>query len=131
MKYYRCLYIFIFALSVKAYAYAYQPKIEIVEQFDNLKMIAFINKEDVDNNPSWIPGSNKLPLTVADAVHAVNVLSKKLNTIVEIEIRLMPKYKNKWHYLIKTANSAMRFKYNIYVVLMNGKVVPAIIEPAI
>jgi hypothetical protein len=41
------------------------------------------------------------------------------------------KYKNKWHYLIKTANSAMRFKYNIYVVLMNGKVVPAIIEPAI
>jgi hypothetical protein len=37
----------------------------------------------------------------------------------------------KWHYLIKTANSAMRFKYNIYVVLMNGKVVPAIIEPAI
>jgi hypothetical protein len=64
-------------------------------------MIAFINKEDVDNNPSWIPGSNKLPLTVADAVHAVNVLSKKLNTIVEIEIRLMPKYKNKWHYLIK------------------------------
>jgi hypothetical protein len=40
-------------------------------------------------------------------------------------------YKNKWHYLIKTANSAMRFKYNIYVVLMNGKVVPAIIEPAI
>jgi hypothetical protein len=87
MKYYRCLYIFIFALSVKAYAYAYQPKIEIVEQFDNLKMIAFINKEDVDNNPSWIPGSNKLPLTVAEAVHAVNVLSKKLNTIVEIEIR--------------------------------------------
>jgi hypothetical protein len=47
----------------------------------------------------------ELPLTVADAVHAVNVLSKKLNTIVEIEIRLMPKYKNKWHYLIKTANS--------------------------
>jgi hypothetical protein len=115
MKYYRCLYFFIFALSVKAYAY--QPKIEIVEQFDNLRMVAFINKEDADSNPSWIPGSNKLPLTVVEAIRAVNVLSKKLNTIVEIEIRLMPKYKNRWHYLIKTAktaNSAMRFKYNIY-----------------
>ncbi|VAW56988.1 hypothetical protein MNBD_GAMMA07-2027, partial [hydrothermal vent metagenome] len=34
-----------------------------------------------------------------------------------------------WHYLVKTEDNTAKTKYNIYVVLMNGKVIPAIIEP--
>jgi len=49
--------------------------------------------------------------------------------IKEIEIRPIPKYEKHWHYLVKVTDDAMKFKFSIYVVLMNGQVVPAIIEP--
>lgn len=130
MKNYHWLFIFIFAFS--ANAHSYQPKVEIIEQFDNLKMVAFINMEDVNDNPKWMPGNNAPPLTVAEAIEVVNSFNNKLKTtkpIVEIEIRQMSKHKGNWHYLIKVTNNAMKSKYDIYVVLMSGKVIPAIIEP--
>ena len=130
MNNYHWLTVLIFVFS--ANAYSYQPKVEIIEKFDDIRMVAFIDMEDVNNNPEWMPGNNAPPLTVAEAIEAVNSFNNKTKTtkpVVEIEIRQMPKQKNNWHYLIKAANSAMKSKYDIYVVLMNGKVIPAIIEP--
>jgi len=130
MKNYYWLSIFIFAFS--ANAHSYQPKVEIIEQFDNLKMVAFINMEDVNNIPKWMPGNNAPPLTVAEAIEAVNSfnnMQKTTKPIAEIEIRQIPKHKGNWHYLIKVTNNTMKSKYDIYVVLMSGKVIPAIIEP--
>ncbi|NOX08706.1 MAG: hypothetical protein GXP22_04320 [Gammaproteobacteria bacterium] len=130
MNQYRWVSIFILILSTNVYSY--QSKVEIVEQFDDLKMVAFISKEYINNSPEWIPGKTALPLTVADAIKAVNDFNKdenKVDVISEIEIRKIPKHKKHWHYLIKVANKAMKLKYNIYVVLMSGKVVPAMIQP--
>lgn len=128
MKYYRLLLIAILVLS--ANAYAYQPKIEIIEHFDNLRIVAFINAEDVNNSPQWNPDLGTPSLTVGKAVQAVKNFTKSSNIIVkEIEIRPLPKNNTHWHYLIKVANDEMKTKYNIYVVLMSGKVIPGIIEP--
>ncbi len=127
MKHYRYLLIFIFALSFNAYAF--KTKVEIIEQFDNLKMVAFISQEDIKSNPEWNPDLDVPPLTVSAAIKAVKKYTKSLKPIKEIEIRKVPDYKNQWHYLVKSADDSMQSKYDIYVVLMNGKVIPAIIEP--
>jgi len=130
MKYYRWLSIFI--LLMTANVHAFQSKIEIQEQFDNLKMVAFVDEKDIVKSPEWNPNNDTLPLTVTEAIQAVkdfNKASKNLGAIKEIEIRPVPKHENHWHYLIKIVNDSMKAKYDIYVVLMNGKVVPGIIEP--
>ncbi len=130
MKYYHYLFLAILAFSTKANAI--QPKIGIYEQFDNLRMVAFIDEKDIDNSPEWNPNSSPLPLTVDKAIQSVidfTKTSQTPSTIREIEIRTVPKHETHWHYLIKIANDAMKTKYNIYVVLMDGKVIPAIIEP--
>ena len=127
MKYYYCLLIAIIGLSTNAYAF--QPKIEIIEQFDELSMIAFITKEDINANPEWSPELGAPPLTVVEAIQAVKKIDKTSNAIKEIEIRTVPNHEKHWHYLIKISNDEMKTKYNVYIVLMSGKVIPAIIEP--
>lgn len=126
MKYYS--YLFFTILFMSTNSHAIQPKIEIFEQFDNLRMVAFISVKDIDSSPEWNPELTLPPLTVGEAIQAVKN-SFKIGAIKEIEIRPIPKHKKKWHYLIKVANDEMKSKLSTYVVLMNGIVVPAIIEP--
>jgi len=127
MKYFRYLSItFLFLLSN---AYAYQPKVEIIEQFDNLKMIAFISQEDINSTPEWNPNLETPPMTTVEAIKALKKSIKALGSIKEIEIRKIPKHNDLWHYLIKVSDEKMTSKVSIYVVLMNGIVVPGIIEP--
>ena len=130
MKYYR--YLLMLSLALSAKAYALQPKIEIFEQFDNLRMVVFIGKQDIKNSPEWNPDSEAPPLKISNAIQAVKNFaknSKNSTPIREIEIRPIPRHEKHWHYLIKTDNHKKKTKYDIYVVLMDGKVIPAIIEP--
>ena len=130
MKYYRYLFMALLAVSVNAYAL--QPKIEIIEQFDNLRMVAFISKKSINNSPAWNPSLEAPPLSVDKAIQAIKQFRKgpKNSTAIrEIEIRPVPRHEEHWHYLVKIANDAKQTKYDIYVVLMDGKVIPAIIEP--
>jgi hypothetical protein len=130
MKYYG--YLFLAILVLPANAYAAQANIEIVEQFDNINMVAFISINDVNESPEWDPGSDAPPLTINEAIQAVKKYIRNPKNPVdvkEIEIRRFPKHEGRWHYLIKIADDAMKSKYDIYVVLMDGKVIPAIIEP--
>lgn len=113
-------------------AHAFQPKVEIVEQFDNLRLVAFISMEDITSSPEWNPNIDAPPLRVDEAIQAVKEFyagSEGLAPIKEIEIRPVPRYETHWHYLIKIANPAKQTRYDIYVVLMSGRVIPAIIEP--
>jgi hypothetical protein len=113
-------------------AHAFESKIEIIEQFDNFRVVAFIDKKDIINSPKWNPNIDAPPLSIVEAIQAIkdfNKTSKIIDAIKEIEIRPVPKYEKHWHYLVKIANDSMRTKYSIYVVLMNGEVIPAIIEP--
>ncbi|MGD8804079.1 MAG: hypothetical protein PVG12_12920 [Gammaproteobacteria bacterium] len=127
MKYYRCLLIATLVLSTNAHAL--QPKIGIIEQFDDTRMVAFVSLEDVTNSPEWDPDLVAPPLTVGEAVQAVKNFVTSSTTVEEIEIRHVPKFEKHWHYLIKVSNDEVKPKYKIYVVLMDGKVIPAIIEP--
>ena len=130
MKYYR--YLFISFLALSANAYALDSKIEVVEQFDNLRMISFISMKDISRSPEWNPDMGAPPLSVSEAIQAVRDFSKNPATsmqVKEIEIRPVPKHENHWHYLIKIANDTKTTRYDVYVVLMNKKVIPAIIEP--
>ena len=130
MNYFRWLPICLLVLS--ANANALQSKIEIIEQFDNLRMVAFVDKKAINESPEWNPNNDPPPLTIVEAIQAVKQFNKgpkKLGAIKEIEIRPVPNDEKHWHYLIKITNDLMKSKYSIYVVLMSGKVVPAIIEP--
>lgn len=130
MKYYR--YLLLATLFSAANALALQPKVEIVEQFDNLRMVAFISVNDITDSPEWNPDSEPPPVTVSEAIQAVKAFDKNLKgpaAISEIEIRPVPRHEKHWHYLVKVANDTMQTKFDIYVVLMSGKVIPAMIEP--
>lgn len=120
---------FIFSLNALA---SYQPKVEIIEQFDNLRTIAFIEPSAIKQSPQWDPKLSPPPLTISAALEAVKNFRKEAdfsNDIKEIELRQLPHENNKWHYLIKIDNPELTSKYDIYVVLLNGIVIPAIIEP--
>ena len=123
----RSLLAAILALSVNAQAF--QPQLEIIEQFDDLNLVAFISSEDMSSNPQWEPGAEKPPLAVEDAIGAVMSFVKSPEPVKEIEIRQVPGHEKQWHYLVKTVNHSLKAKYSLYVVLMNGKVLPGLIEP--
>ncbi len=130
MKYYH--YLFFPILLLSSNANAYQPTVEIYEQFDNLKMVAFLDKNEINASPIWNPDLTPIPLTVDEAIQAVKEFTKDApvsGAIREVEIRPLPKHEKHWHYLIKIADESMITKFAIYVVLMDGTVIPAMIEP--
>lgn len=113
----------------------YEFPIEILEYVDNTKIVAFINKKDIDTTLSWSPFSNSPPLSISKALKNIKQsLSKTIqkNTIsmVGIELKQIPHHKKHWHYLVKLAyevNNKKEFHY--FVVLMNGKVISALKNP--
>lgn len=129
MTYHRWLFAII--LICATHAQAFEPTVEIVEQFDNSRVVAFVKKNDIENSPEWNPNRDAPPLSVALAVDKVEQFnqSKAIGAIKEIEIRPVPRHPTHWNYLIKVDDDEMRTKYAVYVVLMNGMVIPAIIEP--
>jgi len=120
---------------------SYQSPLEVFEKFDNVRLVAFINESDIKNYPKWQALIGEPPLTVSQAIQAVkkfddtrNIGKKNIdyaNSIKKIELRQMSaEHKNYWHYLIKIKKEiSQKIHYQVYVVLMNGKVIPAIIEP--
>jgi hypothetical protein len=129
MNFFRVVFIPFVILSTTAFALP--PKIEVLEQFDNLNIVTFIGESDLNNSPVWRPDMGTPPLSLDAAIKAVNRFGHSNGDadIREIEIRPIPGHIEHWHYLIKVANDKMKTKYNVYVVLMDGKVIPAMIEP--
>jgi len=122
-------------LAFSANAQSYQPSIEIIEQFDDVKLVAFIRESDLENYPQWNPVKEAPPLTINKAIQAVHNYHKKNNaelateTVNEIELKKMTRHEKYWHYLIKIKiNGSDDARYQVYVVLMNGKVIPALTE---
>jgi len=131
MKHYAWLPLFLILSATSAHAF-HSENVEIFEQFDDLKMIAFINKKDIQNNPEWDPSNSSPPLTITQAIEAIKQFNKSSDIprlLKEVELRLFPNQTKFWHYLVKLENNTAKTKYDIYVVLMNGKVIPAIIKP--
>ena len=108
--------------------------IELVEQFGNFKLVAFIEESDIDSSPEWNPAADEPPLSVAEAIRIAVRLgddSVQAADVREIDLRPVPNHDTHWHYLIMFADEAKQSGYSFFVVLMNGKVVPAAIEPRV
>jgi len=114
-------------------AYASQSSVELYERFDDIRVVAVINIEDINNSPIWNPGFDPLPLSVDGAIQSIRDFIKQPNligAIEEIEIRTIKNHPGHWHYLFKVStNDTNSSGYKMYAVLMNGKVIPAFIQP--
>jgi hypothetical protein len=116
-------------------AQSYQSSIEIIEQIDDIRLVAFIPESDLENYPHWQPVKEAPPLTISKAIQAVHAYHKKNRTelaaeaVKEIELKKIKRHENYWHYLIKIQiKGGSDAKYQVYIVLMNGKVIPALTE---
>ena len=116
-------------------AQAFKSSIEIIEQFDDVKLVAFIDENHIKDYPLWHPLTEAPPLSVQAAIMAVKNLqnsndkSSTVKAISEIELRELAHHKDYWHYLVKTkTGNDDESRIEVYVVLMNGKVIPAAIE---
>ncbi|MFV1984052.1 MAG: hypothetical protein ACC657_10980, partial [Thiohalomonadales bacterium] len=74
MKYYSWL--FLTSILLTTSAQAFESKIEIFEQFDGLKMVAFISEKDINKSPEWNPDIDAPSLTVAEAIKAARDFNK-------------------------------------------------------
>jgi hypothetical protein len=119
--------------SVKAYAYEFP--VEIFEYIDDTRVVAFIAQEDINESRRWQPFKEALPLAIDEAVKAVKQhidADPRLSNIalLEVELRQIPRFEQHWHYLVKVKADIEGERRNQYfVVLMNGKIIPAIREP--
>jgi len=134
--YMKLRWLLVFSVMVCANAQASQFPIQVIEQFDDVRIVAFINEDDVNDSAAWNPLEEAPPLSIASAIGAIkkhsaeNASYPSAFSITEIELRQIPLHKNRWHYLIKIrSNVDHEFKNTFYVVLMNGKIIPAIVEP--
>ena len=124
-----CRWIAISILVLPATVLALQPSLEIIERFGDLRVVAFVNAGQIDRSPAWSPESSAPPLTVEEAVEAVAEFIEATPDVREIDLKPLPRFEDRWHYLIKLPAERGRAEYEIYMVLMDGKVVPALIEP--
>ena len=131
MNFYRLIALVIVISATSAYAS--QSNVDLYERFDDIRVVAVISIEDINNSPMWNPGFDPLPLSVDGAIQSIRDFIKQPNVIgaiEEIEIRTIKNYPGHWHYLFKmTTNDTNSSGYKMYAVLMNGKVIPAFIEP--
>jgi len=122
--------LFISFLTVPAYAYQFPT--EIIEQFDDSKIVTFVDESYFASSKPWNPLTEAPPLTINGAIQAVTKHYSSRETdlssfsISEIEVRKTPMHKGMWNYIIKARANE---KTSYYFVLMNGVVVPAVAEP--
>ncbi len=118
-------------LALSAVGRAAPFPVEVIEQFDEARVVAFIPEARIQASPAWDPLSAPPPLSVAEAVAAVKRerAAKRGGepfSVMEIELRRLAPHRHRWHYLVKTRD---REGVHYYVVLMDGSVVDAIREP--
>jgi len=109
--------------------------IEIIEYIDNTKVVAFINESDIDRKLPWLPFKGALPLTVVDALKAIQeyVASdpELMNaTLTEIELKQIPRHEGYWHYMVKMKTQINNKSLpHYFIVLMNRKIIQGLREP--
>lgn len=116
-------------------AMAYENPIEIIEYIDDVKVVAHINKSAINQKLKWKPFESPLPLSIVDALQAVQTYIKSHGDISDVELRgielkRMAHDEKYWHYLVKLDyKSGEDIRPHFFVVLMDGKVISALREP--
>jgi hypothetical protein len=125
----------ILMLLFSAQVFAVEFPIEISEYIDDVKIDAYINKEDLKNTRKWTPFESPPPLTINQALTAIlNDEKYKIDlnssSLIGVELKPVPHHKFYWHYLVKIKTiSENGSEPHFYIVLMDGKVISAIKEP--
>lgn len=125
------LLLLLFSANVQSYEFP----VEIFEYVNDEKVVAFINESDIDASTSWIPSDGAPPVTIANVVNAIRKYiapDPKLSgaTFSEIELKQIPHHEKHWHYLVKMkSRTGGHAHYHYFVVLMSGKIIPALKEP--
>jgi hypothetical protein len=121
----------LFSASVHALGFP----IEIIEYFDQTRVVVFLNEEDIDKTLDWSPFEGQPPLTIADTLEGVreyitgNVELADAE-VMEIELKRIPHHESHWHYLVKMKTRADDTpQFHFLIVLMNGKIVQGLKEP--
>lgn len=114
---------------------AYDFPIEVVEYVDDVKIVAYIDKNDIKKTPQWVPFESKPPLSIYDALLAAKkyMISNAEfveNKLIGIELKRIPHYEDNWHYLVKVKYKVGdNIQPHFFVVLMDGKVISALRKP--
>jgi hypothetical protein len=131
----RFLPLLLLLISIGSHAQSFTPPIEVIEYIDDVKVVAYINQDDLKDADSWTPFESQPPLSINDALLSVkrylqNNGELENTTLRGIELKRIAHHESNWHYIVKThyKTDAAR-KYHFFVVLMNGKVISALREP--
>jgi hypothetical protein len=122
-------------LLLSSRAMAIDFPIEVSEYIDDIKIDAYIREEDLNSSSPWSPFESAPPLTIKQALSAIEEGEKadidfSKTTVIGIELKPVPRHKSYWHYLVKLRTITDGESEPLYyIVLMNGKVIPAIREP--
>ncbi len=110
----------------------------LIESFDDAKVVIYVNESDISNAPKWQPSDGAPPLSVKNLIRDI----KKWNTsnpefanstINEFELKPIVHHEkqNRWYYLVEMKTNKNGSSNTHYLaVLMNGKVLAAVKEPA-
>ncbi|MFQ5644009.1 MAG: hypothetical protein ACE5FQ_09955 [Thiogranum sp.] len=112
--------------------------VEIFDVMDNQKLVIFLANEDIAESPQWLPVQGGPPVSIAAALeHARSWIEQepqlKGASVYEIELKPIHDHEseNRWYYLLQLRTEKDgKLSARYIAVLFNGKVVPAIAEPA-
>ncbi len=122
-------------LIFSSHVLAFEFPIEISEYIDDVKIDAYINKEDLNNTTQWTPFKSSLPLTIDQALTAIlndekSNIDFETSRVIGVELKPVPHHESYWHYLVKIKSvSEDGSRPHFFIVLMDGKVISAIKEP--
>jgi hypothetical protein len=122
-------------LLLASKALAFEFPIEVIEYMDDVKVVAYIDRHDIDKEKRWHPFQEQPPISIHDALRAVKAFIDSTEnftdiTMTGIELKHIPHHEAHWHYLVKVRyRTDGVLKPHFFVVLMDGKVISAIREP--
>lgn len=120
-----------------ANASAMQFPLEIIERFDEFRIVVYANQSDIDTAPAWNPGAGAPPLSIEKLLQIIARQSKddaRLHNAEIQKVELKPIHGdqagNHWYYLVQMKVFTGEHPSMQYIaVLMSGKVLPAVREP--
>ena len=120
-----------------ANASAMQFPLEIIERFDEFRIVVYANQADLDKAPAWEPGKGAPPLSIEKLLRIITQQASEdarlHNAIIQkIELKPIRQYQagQHWYYLVQLKVFTGEHPSMQYIaVLMDGKVLPAVSEP--
>lgn len=109
--------------------------IELMEYVGTHRVVAFIDAKDVEAVPTWRPFQGPPPETMEEALEDVRdyVAADEIfesARVEQVSLRQIPHLEDRWHYVVALeTNEGAETRNRYLVVLMNGKIVPAIEAP--